>query len=93
MRQTFEIPLDIPDVTIESVTTNRVGHIEITVKSTVEGTPCHQCGKMTTKFYGKAHEITLRHCDYSGPEIVAKQGRSNYDPFYELSNPYRSRHP
>jgi hypothetical protein len=33
VRQTFEIPLDIPDVTIENVTTNRMGHIEITVKS------------------------------------------------------------
>ena len=61
MRQTFEIPLDIPDVTIENVTTNRLGHIEITVKSTVEGVPCHQCGKMTTKFYGEDREITLRH--------------------------------
>ena len=61
MRQTFEIPLDIPDVTIENVTTNRLGHIEITVNSTVEGVPCHQCGKMTTKFYGEDREITLRH--------------------------------
>ncbi len=61
MRQTFEIPLDIPDVTIENVTTNRIGHIEITVKSTVEGTPCHRCGKMTTQFYGEDREITLRH--------------------------------
>ena len=41
MRHTFEIPLNIPDVTIESVRTNPVGHLEITVKSTVEGTPCH----------------------------------------------------
>ncbi len=39
MRQTFEIPLDIPDVTIENVTTNRIGHIEITVKSTIKGAP------------------------------------------------------
>jgi hypothetical protein len=60
VRQTFEIPLDIPDVTIEHVTTNRLGHMEITVKSTVEGVPCHQCGKMTTKFYGEARESTLR---------------------------------
>ena len=42
MRQTFEIPLDIPDVTIENVTTNPAGHFVISVKSTVEGTPCHQ---------------------------------------------------
>jgi transposase len=66
VRQTFEIPLDIPDVTIEKVTTNRLGHIEITVKSTVAGVPCHQCGKMTTKFYGEDREITLRHLPILG---------------------------
>jgi transposase len=66
VRQTFEIPLDIPDVTIENVTTNRMGHIEITVKSTVAGTPCHRCGKMTTQFYGEDREITLRHLPILG---------------------------
>ena len=66
MRQTFEIPLDIPDVTIANVTTNRLGHIEITVKSTVEGVPCHHCGQMTAKFYGEDREITLRHLPILG---------------------------
>jgi transposase len=66
VRQTFEIPLDIPDVTIEHVTTNRVGHIEITVKSTIEGTRCRQCGQMTTQFYGEDREIRLRHLPILG---------------------------
>ena len=66
MRQTFEIPLDIPDVTIQHVTTNRRGHIEITVKSTMEGTPCRQCGKLTTKFYGEDREIRLSHLPILG---------------------------
>ena len=66
MRQTFEIPLDIPDVTIENVTTTRLGDIEITVKSTVEGVPCHQCGKMTSKFYGEDREMTFRHLPIVG---------------------------
>jgi transposase len=66
VRQTFESPLDIPDVTLENVTTNRLGHIEITVKSTVEGTPCHRCGKMTTQFYGEDREIPLRHLPLLG---------------------------
>ena len=61
MRQTFEIPLDIPDVTIENVTTNRMGHREITVKSTGEGTPCQRCGKRTTPCYGEERESTGRH--------------------------------
>jgi len=78
VRQTFEIPLDIPDVTIESVTTNRVGHIEITVKSTVEGTPCHQCGKMTTKFYGEDHEITLRHLPILGRKTYIRLRPKRY---------------
>jgi transposase len=66
VRQTFEIPLDIPDVTIENVTTTRLGDIEITVKSTVEGVPCHQCGKMTSKFYGEDREMTFRHLPIVG---------------------------
>jgi transposase len=66
VRHTFEIPLDIPDVTIEHVTTNRIGHIAITVTSTIEGTPCRQCGKLTTKCYGEDRAITLRHVPILG---------------------------
>ena len=87
MRQTFEIPLDIPDVTIESVTTNRVGHIEITVKSTVEGTPCHQCGKMTTKFYGEDHEITLRHLPILGRKTSVRLRPKRYQCPHCHGNP------
>ena len=79
MRQTFEIPLDIPDVTIENVTTNRLGHIEITVKSTVEGVPCHQCGKMTTKFYGEDREITLRHLPILGRRTYIRLRPKRYE--------------
>ena len=61
MRKTFEIPLDIPDVTIQTVETDRHGDFVITVKSTVEGTSCHKCGKKITKVYGDDREITLRH--------------------------------
>src|SRR4029077_2025841 len=43
-----------------------MGHLEITVKSTVEGTPCHRCGKMTTQLYGEDREITLRHLPILG---------------------------
>jgi transposase len=87
VRQTFEIPLDIPDVTIESVTTNRVGHIEITVKSTVEGTPCHQCGKMTTKFYGEDHEITLRHLPILGRKTSVRLRPKRYQCPHCHGNP------
>jgi transposase len=66
MRQTFEIPLDIPEVTIEKVETDRNGDVVITVKSTVEGTHCYTCGKKITKVYGDDREITLRHLPILG---------------------------
>src|SRR6266850_7163144 len=45
---------------------DRMLPIEITVKSTVEGTLCHRCGKMTTQFYGEDREITVRHLPILG---------------------------
>jgi transposase len=87
VRQTFEIPLDIPDVTIENVTTNRMGHIEITVKSTVEGVPCHQCGKMTTKLYGEDREITLRHLPILGRRTYIRLRPKRYECLYCQGNP------
>lgn len=82
MRQTFEIPLDIPDVTIENVTTNRLGHIEITVKSTVEGTPCHRCGTMTTQLYSEDREITLRHLPILGRKTFIRLRPKRYQCLY-----------
>jgi len=87
VRQTFEIPLDIPDVTIENVTTNRIGHIEITVKSTVDGTPCHQCGKMTTQFYGEDREITLRHLPILGRQTFIRLRPKRYKCLQCHGNP------
>ena len=87
MRHTFEIPLDIPDVTIEAVTMNRVGHFEITVQSTVEGTPCHQCGQMTTKFYDKDREISLRHLPILGRKTYIHLRPKRYQCLYCESHP------
>jgi transposase len=87
VRQTLEIPLDIPDVTIANVTTNRLGHIAITVKSTVEGVPCHQCGKMTTKFYGEDREITFRHLPILGRRTSIRLRPQRYECPYCPGNP------
>jgi len=78
VRQTFEIPLDIPDVSIENVTTNHAGHIEITIKSTIQGTPCHRCGKMTTQWYGEDREITLRHLPILGRKTLIRLRPQRY---------------
>src|SRR5712691_10167486 len=72
VHKTFEIPLDIPDVTIEKAETNRHGDFVIIVKSTIEGTYCHQCGKKITKVYGYDREITLRHLSILGKKTFIR---------------------
>ena len=66
MSERLEIPLDIPDVKVEKVEINQQGDIMITVRSSVEGTHCHRCGKAITKPYGPDREITLRHLPILG---------------------------
>ncbi len=87
MHQTFEILLDIPDVTVENVTTNRLGHIEITVTSTLEGTPCHQCGQMTTTFSGEDREVTLRHLPILGEKTFIHLCPKRYQCLHCRGNP------
>lgn len=60
-RSSLNIPLDIPQVEVEKVETDRDGHYRITVHSTERGTHCHKCGSFITDFYGYSPSITLRH--------------------------------
>jgi transposase len=87
MRKTFEIPLDIPDVTIQTVETDCHGDFMITVKSTVEGTSCHTCGKQITKVYGYDREITLRHLPILGRKTYIRLRPVRYQC------PYCDEHP
>jgi transposase len=87
MRKTFEIPLDIPDVTIQTVETDRHGDFVITVQSTVEGTSCHTCGKKVTKVYGYDREITLRHLPILGRKTYIRLRPVRYQC------PYCDEHP
>jgi transposase len=57
----LQIPLDIPDVTLEKVVTGKSGDIIITVSSTLKGTPCKKCGRQLDAFHGFGQDITLRH--------------------------------
>jgi transposase len=72
VHKTFEIPLDIPDVTIEKTATNRYGDIVITVQSTIDGTSCHQCGNRITKVYGYDREIIIRHLSILGKKTFIR---------------------
>jgi transposase len=82
MRKTFEIPLDIPDVAIQTVETDRHGDFVITVKSTVEGTSCHTCGKKVTEVYGYDREITLRHLPILGRKTYIRLRPVRYQCSY-----------
>jgi transposase len=57
----LQIPLDIPDVTIEKFNTPTKHGFVITVTSKQKGTLCQHCGKFIDQFYGHGKEITLRH--------------------------------
>jgi transposase len=72
MRETFEIPLDIPDVRIIKTEMNATGDFIITVESTVEGSECHRCGRRITKPYGHDREMTLRHLSILGKKTYIR---------------------
>ena len=60
------ISLDIPNLTLDHMETTTQGHRIITVRSTVLGTDCHQCGQEITKIYGNDRDIVLRHLPILG---------------------------
>lgn len=66
MMTTIEIPLDIPDVTIEHIELDVQGDSIITVRSTLKGTICRKCGRRITKGHGHDNAITLRHLSILG---------------------------
>ena len=65
MTTRIEIPLDIPDVTIEHVDMTEHA-IMITVKSTMKEGTCRKCGRRIAKFHGHDQEVTLRHLPILG---------------------------
>ena len=69
---TFEIPLGIAEVEIETMETTQGGDFVITVRSSIEETNCHKCGKIITKFHGHDQMITLRHLSILGKETYLR---------------------
>lgn len=61
MPTTFQIPLDIPDVTILSMQTGDQQEIILTVKSTLNTTQCRLCGREISRFHGHDKPIRLQH--------------------------------
>jgi transposase len=84
---TFEIPLDIPDVTIEHVEINENGDVIITVRSLIEETKCRKCGRRITKFHGYDQEIILRHLSILGRKTYIRLRPARYQCVYCKSQP------
>lgn len=76
------IPLDIPDVEVIDIKTNKRGDYVITVESTIEGTTCHQCGRDISKFHSHDRAITLRHLPILGHRVYLRLRPKRYEcPF------------
>lgn len=61
--------LGLSNVNIEAIETNEQGDIEITLKSTLQGTHCHRCQQKITKAYGFDRPIKLRHLPLFGKSV------------------------
>ena len=76
------IPLDIPDVQVLEIKTNKSGDYVITVKSTIESATCHQCGREISKFHSHDRAITLRHLPILGHQVYIRLRPKRYEcPF------------
>jgi transposase len=66
MSEYVTIPLDIEGVKVDRVEVTGNGEIHIHVRSTVEDTPCHRCGRDIHRRYDEGREIKLRHLPIMG---------------------------
>lgn len=57
----FTLPLGIDSLKIIAQTVDTQGNIVFDVESTATSTPCHKCGKATSKKYSHGEMITVRH--------------------------------
>lgn len=61
MSASFQIPLDIPDVTILSMKNGEKNEIILEVESTLNTTQCRRCGKTISRFHDYDQPIRLQH--------------------------------
>ena len=61
MPATFQIPLDIPNVEILSLTNGEKGELIFKVESTQHSTTCHRCQRTLSDFHGYDRPVRLRH--------------------------------
>jgi transposase len=72
MSKKLSIPLDLPDVEVVDIKLNKRGEYIVTVESTLDSAPCHQCGRKITKCIGHDRAITLRHLSILGHPVYIR---------------------
>ncbi len=77
----FMIKIGLPHILLKNVKINVDGHYEITVRSTLIGTPCHKCGKHITNPHGHGREICLRDLPVFGIPVFIKIEPKRYKCF------------
>lgn len=74
----ISLPLDIPDVRVLDVKTNKAGDYIITVESTLNSAKCRKCGREITGFHGHDKWITLRHLPILGSRVYIRLRPKRY---------------
>lgn len=72
MNQVISIPLDIPDVKVLKIETNKASDYIITVESTLKSTQCRKCGREIHYLHGYDEEITLRYLPIFGHKVYIR---------------------
>jgi transposase len=78
LRGAFNVLLELPNIEVDEVEIDQEGNYRVTVHSTETGTGCHQCGGLTTHFYGYGSLITLRHLPVFGRQVELRIGPKRY---------------
>ncbi len=85
----LSIPLDIPDVQVIDIKTNKRGDYVITVESTLDSTSCHQCGREISKYHSHDRAITLRHLPILGHQVYIRLRPKRYECGFCSSKKHR----
>jgi transposase len=73
------IPLDIPDVEVIDIKTNKRGDYVITVESSLDSATCQRCGREVSKFHSHDRAIILRHLPILGHQVYIRLRPKRYE--------------
>lgn len=68
----IQVDLNIPDLEILKIETNKVGDLIITAESIKKSTLCHICGKKIEKIHSYNEAIILRHLPVFGQQVYIR---------------------